>query len=1038
MSLAQKSVERPIFTIMIVLIVLILGGLALSRLPVDLMPNITYPTLSVSTEYGNASPEEVEQLITRQIEKAVAAVPGVQSIESESGEGNSDIRISFNWGTNLDAASNDLRDRLDRVVPNLPDGAGRPSLRKFDLAATPILELGITSKLPPLQLRQLIDNQIQYRLERVPGVAAINVRGGLVREIHVNLDPEKIKALRLPLNQIVSAIQSSNLNLPAGSITSGNSEITIRTPGDFRNLTELRNSVVLERGGTAITLGQVAVVDDSWAKVTRYTRINGEPGIQISINKQSGTNTVGVAKAALAEIAKVNADIPQVKLIPIMDSSVYIRRSISNVGQSALIGGILAILILLVFLRNLKSTAIISTAIPVSIVATFGLIYFSGFTMNLMTLGGLALGVGMLLDNSIVVLENIYRLRETGLSRKDAAIAGTKEVAAPIVASTLTTVVVFLPLVFVRGMSGVMFKQLSYVIAFSIFCSLVTALTLVPMLCSRLLTLNDPNVKPDESLRKRTYHAVGRFLTGMEAKYKALLHYALNHRLIIVISATSILICSLLLVPFVGKELMPQSDEGEVRVNVEMEAGTKLEITDAKMKQVEAIVTKAVPEIKNMVASIGGGGWGSAQSNTGSLRISLVTQAERKRSSEEVCTQLRKLLANISGAKIRVQPSTNLMVFRQMQSAAGRLEIVIRGNDLEIGGALAKQIQKIVDSVKGVTDSNISRTTGTPEELVLVDRQKAAEMGLSIEQIAQMLQTVLSGTKAGSFRQGGKEYAILVQVDEKDKRSLNDILNLTLTNSAGDPIVLRNVVTVQPGRGASEIERQNQERVTMINANISGRDMNSIIKDIRKKLQDVAIPKDFAVVFGGDFEEQQKSFKELMVGFILALILVYMVMACQYESLRDPFVVMFSVPFAAIGVILLLFLTKTTFNIQSYIGCIMLGGIVVNNAILLVDTTNLLRRRDGMPVHAAIEEAGRRRLRPILMTASTTVLGLIPMAIGIGEGGEAQAPLARAVIGGMISSTLITLVFVPVIYSYFEERSRKKKDELQLSQVPSS
>ncbi len=1026
MSLAQKSVERPIFTSMIVLIVLILGGLALSRLPVDLMPDITYPTLSVSTDYGNASPEEMEQLITRPIEQAVAAVPGVQSIESESGEGNSNVRISFNWGTNLDSASNDLRDRLDRVTANLPDGAGRPTLRKFDLAATPILELGVTSKLPALQLRQLIDNQIAYRLERVPGVAAINVRGGLVREIHVNLDPEKIKALRLPLEQIINALKNANINLPAGSITSGNNEITIRTPGEFRNLEELRNSVVLERGGTSITLGQLSAVDDSWAKVTRFTRINGEPGVQISLNKQSGTNTVDVAKAALAEIKKINIDFPQAKLVPIMDSSIYIQRSIGNVGSSALIGGILAILILLLFLRNIKSTAIISTAIPISIVATFGLIYFSGFTLNLMTLGGLALGVGMLLDNSIVVLENIYRLRETGMSRKEAAVAGTDEVVAPIIASTLTTVVVFLPLIFVRGMSGVMFKQLAYVVSFSIFCSLVTALTLVPMLSSRLLTLNDPNEKPGEGLRERIYHGVGRYLSIMEAQYKKLLHYVLDHRLSVVVIASVLLVFSIILIQFIGKELMPASDEGEIRVNVEMEAGTKLEITDAKMKQVEAIVKKSVPEIQNMVSSIGGGGWGAASSNTGSLRISLVTQAERKRSSEEVCIQLRKLLGNITGAKIRVNPSMSMMT-RAMSGGGGRLEVVVRGHDLDKGAIIARQVQKIVDSVKGVTDSNLSRTTGSPEELVVVDRQKAAEMGLSVEQIAQMLQTVLSGTKAGSYREGGKEYGILVQVDEKDKVSLDDILNLTITNSAGNPIVLRNVVSVESGRGASQIERQNQERVTTVNANISGRDMSSIVGDIRAKLHDVAIPQDFAVVFGGDYEEQQKSSRELMVGFILALILVYMVMACQYESLRDPFVVMFSVPMAAIGVALMLFLTNTTFNIQSYIGCIMLGGIVVNNAILLVDTTNLLRRRDGMPVREAIEEAGRRRLRPILMTACTTILGLIPMAIGMGEGGEAQAPLARAVVGGMISSTLITLVFIPVIYSYFEEKSRKNK-----------
>ena len=1027
MSLAQKSVERPIFTIMIVLIVLILGGLALSRLPVDLMPDITYPTLSIVTDYGNASPEEVEQLITRPIEKAVAAVPGVQSISSESSEGNSDIDISFNWGTNLDAASSDLRDRLDRVIANLPDDAGRPTLRKFDLAATPILELGVTSKLPPLQLRQLIDNQIQYRLERVPGVAAINVRGGLVREIHVNLDPEKIKALRLPLNQILTAIKASNINLPAGSVTSGNNEINIRTPGEFRNLEELRNSVILERGGTTITLGQIAKVEDSWVKITRYTRVNGEQSVQISINKQSGTNTVAVSKAALAEVKKINADITQAKLTPIMDSSVYIQRSIDNVGSSAIIGGILAILILLVFLRNLKSTAIISTAIPISVVATFGLIYFSGFTLNMMTLGGLALGVGMLLDNSIVVLENIYRLRETGMNLKEAAIKGTEEVAAPVLASTLTTVVVFLPLIFVRGISGVMFKQLAYVIGFSIICSLITALTLVPMLSSRLLTLVDPTKRPHESFDKRMFHALGAFLTSIENKYKQLLHLALNHRLTTVISASTLLVCSLILIPFVGSELMPASDEGEIRVNIEMAAGTKLDITYGVMRKAETIVRKAVPEIKNIVCTSGGGGWGAASSNTGSMRISLVPQSKRQRSSDEVCQQIRKILGSLPGAKVRVQSTTNLMIFRQLQNSAGRLEVNVRGNNLETGAKLARQIQKVVESVKGVTDTNISRTTGSPEQLVMVDRQKAAEMGLTVEQIGQMLQTVLSGSKAGNYREGGKEYAILVQVDEKDKHSLDEILNLTLTNSSGNPIVLRNVVTVKSGEGASNIERQNQERVTAVSANISGRDMGSIIGDIRIKLRDVAIPPDFAVVFGGDYAEQQKANRELLIGFILSLILVYMVMACQYESLRDPFVVMFSVPFAVIGVVLLLFLTKTTFNIQSYIGCIMLGGIVVNNAILLVDTMNLLRRRDGMLVRDAIEEAGRRRLRPILMTACTTILGLIPMAIGIGEGGEVQAPLARAVVGGLISSTLITLVFVPVVYSYFEEKSRKKE-----------
>jgi hydrophobic/amphiphilic exporter-1 (mainly G- bacteria), HAE1 family len=1027
MKLAQRSVERPVFTSMVVLIIIILGGIAFFRLPIDLMPDITFPTLSVSTSYGNASPEEVEELITRPIEQSMAAVPGVQSIDSESSSGSSNVRLSFAWGTNLEEASNDMRDRLDRVISALPDDASRPVLRKFDISATPIMMLGVTSELPPLQLRQLIDNQIQYRLERVPGVAAIFVRGGLEREIHVNLDPDKIKALRMPLDQIISAVRASNINLPAGSVISGNKEIIIRTPGEFNTIDELRNTVILERNGSMITLGQIADVEDSWGKITRYTRINNTPGVQISINKQSGTNTVAVAKAVIKEIDKINADMPQISLIPVMDSSVYIRRSINNVGMAAVLGGILAIFVLLLFLRNVKSTMIISTAIPISIIATFGLLYFSGFTLNIMTLGGLALGIGMLLDNSIVVLENIFRLREKGMDQKEAAIQGSSEVAAPIIAATITTLVVFLPLIFMRGMSGVMFKQLAYVIAFSILCSLVTALTIVPMLSSRMLTLSSKSPVKTKSFKDKMFNVIGEYLVALENRYKNLLHLALNHRMITAVSAASLLGLSLLLIPLVGTELMPATDEGEIRVNVEMEIGTKLEITDAKMKQIEAIITKAVPELKNMISFTGGTGWSSATSNTGFIRMSLVSLSERKRSSEEISQELRKLLGGLPGTKARITAGSSIMLFRRLQSDAGRLEIIIRGHDLAFASKLAAQIKKLIDTVDGVTDSNISRTTGTPEELVMVDRQKASELGLTVQQIARTLQIVLSGSSAGVYREDGKEFTILMQVTEDKKKSLDDVLNLTVTNSKGVPVVLKNVVSVKPGLGAVEIDRQNQERVTSVNANISGRDMGSIISDIRVRMRELAIPEDFAVVFGGDYEEQKSASRELLMSFVLALILVYMVLASQYESLRDPFVVMFSVPFAIIGVVLVLFLTKTTFNIQSYIGSIMLGGIVVNNAILLVDTTNQLRRSEGLGVREAIEEAGRRRLRPILMTASTTILGLMPMAIGMGEGGEAQAPLARAVVGGMLSSALITLIFVPVVYSYFEEKSRKRK-----------
>lgn len=1026
MSISKQAVHRPIFTVMVVLIIIILGGLALSRLPIDLMPDVSSPTISISTNYSNASPLEMEQLITQPIEEAVSAVPGVQDISSESTEGNSNVRVTFNWGTNLDTAANDLRERLDRVISVLPDESSRPTLRKFDLSAMPVLTLGVTSKLNPIEVRKIIDNQVKYRLERVPGVAAMDVRGGLEREIHVNIDPQKAKALRLSFGQVINQIKAENINLPAGTILSGNHEITIRTPGEFENLDELRNTIIPTKSNGSIRLRDIAEITDSFMKVNRIIRINGQPGVQISVNKQSGTNTVNVAKGVLKELDNINADIPQIRIIPIIDTSVFIERSIKNVANSALLGGILAILIILFFLRNLKSTAIISTAIPISIIATFGLLYFNGFTLNLMTLGGLALGVGMLLDNSIVVLENIYRHREEGKSREEAAVFGSEEVLPPIIASTLTTIVVFLPLIFVRGMSGIMFKQLAYVVVFSMSCSLLTAITLVPMLSGKILTLRDTKGGSNHFL-SRFGDEIGKFLHQEEESYKRLLHLALDHRQATSIIAASLLLLSFILFPFIGSELMPQTDEGELRVDVEMEAGTRLDILSAKMKQVEQIISQNLPELKNIVSTAGGSGYGPSSSNVGQFRVTVVSRSERKRSSEDISQQLRKQLSGIPGAKIRVRTASNNMMSRVM-GGGSRIEVQVRGHDFTVAEGLAKRVQQTIENVPGITDANLSRTAGSPEEVIIIDRMKAEELGLTVQQIAQMLETVLSGTEAGNFRESGKEYAIRVQVKDADQLPINEILDMTLVNSNGVPIVLRNVTHVENSQGSTMIERLNQERMIDVSANFSGRSMSAVMKDIKTALRDIPLPAGFTIGFGGDYAEQQKAFKELMIGFILSLILVYMVMASQYESLKDPFIVMFSVPLAVIGVVLILFLTGTTFNIQSYIGCIMLGGIVVNNAILLVDTTNLLRRRDCIPTRQAIEEAGRRRLRPILMTALATILGLIPMAIGMGEGGEAQAPLARAVVGGLLSSTLITLIFIPVVYSFFEEGVTRVKN----------
>ncbi|MFH2099673.1 MAG: efflux RND transporter permease subunit, partial [Pseudomonadota bacterium] len=527
MNITRFSVHRPVFTTMVTLIVIILGGVSLSRLPVDLMPDISFPTLSVTTAYENASPEEIEELVTRPVEEAMSAVPGVEEVSSVSSEGNSNVRVTFSWGTDLDAAANDIRDRLDRVIPRLPDDADRPALRKFDPASFPILILGASSHLDPIQTRRLIDDEVKYRIERVPGVAAVDVWGGLEREIHVDLSPDKLKALQIPLAQVVDAIRSANITLPAGSVESGNYDITLRTPGQFTDIGQLADTTVAVRQGASVKLSEVADVADRWQKVSRIVRVNGLPGLRLSVNKQSGTNTVEVAQRVLAEIARINEELPQVKVTPIIDTSEYIRRSIGNVGSSALYGGLFAILVLLLFLRSVRSTLVISLAIPVSIIGTFAMVYFGGYTLNLMTLGGLALGVGMLVDNAIVVLENIFRIRSTGVGPRRAAVLGTEEVTGAIVASTLTTLVIFLPLVFVRGMAGAMFKQLALVVSFALLCSLAMALTLIPMLASRFLKHSALEDADRPGLGHRILRATESALSSLELAYKNLLRVAL-------------------------------------------------------------------------------------------------------------------------------------------------------------------------------------------------------------------------------------------------------------------------------------------------------------------------------------------------------------------------------------------------------------------------------------------------------------------------------------------------------------------------------
>jgi len=1029
MKLPRFSVRRPIFTTMVTLILVILGSVSLSRLQIDMLPDIELPTLTIRTDYEGASPEVMERLVTRIIEEIVAVVPGVEEITSTSSEGRSTVRVTFVWGTDIDTAAIDVQSKLEDEINELPDDIVGPRTRKFDIASFPVVILGISSNLDPVEMTELIEDQIRYRFARIPGVAQVDLWGGYNREVRVELDPERIKAAGLPLDQVIDAIEDANLDLPAGKIEQGRYEVTLRAPAEFTRLEQIRDTVILQRDGAAVRLGQVAEVRDTYEKKTRIVRVNGKRGLYVGIRKQANANTVEVSRGILEEIESINRTFPQITVVAVINQGNLIERSIANVARSVLYGGGLAIVVLLFFLRSIRSTLVISLSIPISIIATFALIYFGGFTLNLMTLGGLALGVGMMVDSSIVVLENIFRRRnESGLTPEEASVEGAQEVGTAIIASTITTLVIFLPLIFVRGVAGILFKELAYVIMFALVCSLVLSLSLVPMLASRLLTTGK-RASPKPAPRSNQLISAARMAyAGLETAYLRLLDRVLDHRAATIVAATALLGASLMLLPLIGTEFLPPSDEGEVRVTGKMEVGTRLELVDRQARIMEQIVLPAVPEAVAWVIRVGATGWRANAGAEGEIRLSLAPASQRERSNVAIAEDLRRRLAGrVPGMEIQVRAPQGQFILDRLLGGDEGLTVEIRGYDLLTLDALARRAAALIREVPGVTDLETSLEAGIPQQDIRVNRDKVADLGLSIRDVTELLQTAVAGTKAGEYRQEGHSYRILVQLKDAEKRRLDEILDLTLTTDSGQKVALRNLVRSQTSRGPVLIDRQDQQRQVTVTANVAGRDLGSVATDVQALLDGIPRPVGYDLAVAGKFEEQQKAFRELVISLILALVLVYMVLACQYESLRDPLVVMFSVPLAVIGVLVTLFLTGTTLNVQSYIGCIMLGGIVVNNAILLVDQASRLIR-EGRPSREALTEAGRRRLRPILMTTLTTILGLLPLALGIGEGSDAQAPLARAVVGGLTGSTLITLVLIPVVYSLFHRTPQENRE----------
>ncbi|PKD42633.1 efflux RND transporter permease subunit [Rhodohalobacter barkolensis] len=1009
MGITDTSIKRPIATTMVYLIVLVLGVVGFRYLPVDLLPPIEYPRLSVQTSYPNVGSEEIETIITDQIENALSGVANVEEMTSRSQEGSSWVSLNFSQNTNLDEAANDVRAALDDVRRSLPDEADNPRVRKFDPNDSPIVIVGAQSTRSLDELTLILEEEIASRLEQIPGVGSIDVWGGIRREIRVDLKRDRLAASNLTAIDVQNAIVAENNTLPGGNVRDGLTELYVRTLGEYTDVNQISETIITRVDGQPVRVRDVATVEDAFEDVGRVVRINDEPMIRMGIRKQTGANTVAVSEGIQREIERINSERNDINLLMVIDQSEFIQDSIDNVQEAAIWGALLAIVVLYLFLRNGSTTFIIATAIPVSIVATFGLLYFGGLTLNQMSFGGLALGVGLIVDNAIVVLENIVRLRSKGKSLAESSLIGTKEVGGAIIASTITTSVIFLPVVFMQTITGTLFQELALVVVFALACSLLVALTLVPMLASKFMT-----IKPDSELTDKDKGWFQKWFERFENRYSRFLESAIKRRYTVFAISAVLVGISFYGLSYVDTELAPETEADEISINFYLGDGMNIAVANEYLDELVAKVKEIAPmdEVEYMSTEVRNG--------RAEVELKLVDASERSINSYDLADDIRdQIEGTIPGGSFRVQAQTGLWILRRIFGNGGdeALQLQLRGYDMDIADELAEQIRYRMEEIPEVRDVRSDREDRRPEQNIVFDRERISALGLTGREVAQSIQANIGGVRAGVYREGGDEFDITVRLQESDRMSTLDLNNISVRTADGETVPVSTVIDQNAAEGPETINRINGQRVTYITANLeAGVPLGEAVEKVQASLSGMELPTGFSIVYGGEYEEQQKAQADFVISILMALVLIYMVMAAQFERFLDPLIVMFSVPVAVIGVVPTLLLTGTTLNMQSIMGVIMLIGIVVNNAIVLVDYINLMRRDKEMNVLKAVIESGRLRLRPILMTTLTTVLGLLPLSFGFGAGGEIQAALARVVIGGLTASTLITLVLIPVVY----------------------
>ncbi len=1033
-SFIGLCVKRPISVFMAIFAICILGGISLSRLPVDYFPDIDIPVISVSTSYDGAGPEEVETSITRLVETAVSSVTGVTDITSTSAEGSSVVSIEFDWGTDLADAASDIREAIDRIRSRLPDEADSPTTMKFSTSMMPIMSISLSGADDLAALYELADSQIIKKIEQIDGVAQVRVNGGLETRVNVDVNLNRLQAYGLSINSIASTIYTENMNSAGGETYEGVYKYILRTTGEFEDLEDMKNIVLTVKNNVPIRLRDVADVYYGYNDSSTIVRVNQEPGLLMYINKESGKNTVSVARNIINRLEELEADLPPGVYFQILSNSAeFIQAAIMGVVEAGIQGALVAVFVLMIYLWNIRTVSVIALSIPISIIATFTLMYFMGITLNIISIAGLTLGIGMMVDSSIVVLENIVHFRQKGHGKYTAAIDGTSEVSIAISASTFTTVAVFLPFLFLEGQEGEIFGDLASVVTISLMTALVVSVTIVPVLSARMVSESSNNrfLKPIENFTNK-------ILDRVDAVYGKMLGVAVKHK-------KSIIFISLLVVfviiggigLIIDKEGYPTTDEGNISVSVMFPVGTRIEYTDMMTKQIEQDIIDAIDSVNpNALRFINarvrtGRGWGSASvDNRASISATIVDKADR---TEPITTYLEAIRNVLSAypAQINVRSSSNS---GPSSGSSDTIEIQISGEDLDRAQELGEQIVAAISDIEGVREPEVASEDRLPEVSISINRDKAAKMGLSTSTISSAIETAFGGTTSSTMLPAGfaDSINIFVRLREEDRSSIDDVMRMMVQTATGEMIPISSVAEFKRTTSPSTISRIDSARITTVEATIFGRAMDKVMIDIQEAVaNNVYIPNDFIVSYTGAYQDMQDSFKQLLLAFILAFVLVYAIMASQFESLIAPFIIMFSVFYGAAGTLIALLITGRTLSVSSGIGMIVLVGIVINNGIVLIDYMNILMHNEKISPDEAALRAGPRRLRPVMMTTLTTIFGMLPMAIGLGSGSEMNAPLATAVVGGLAVSTGFTLVIVPVAYAAIRKKFPLKDYDLR-------